>query len=166
MGAPWKDIIAEYERRSEMDQGQTEQAGGKRKRLLLIGIVVGTVACLLALGSIAIYAADGVFGVAVTVEDGKASYSTDGKVWNDGLPPEEIEGEYSITAIEDEDVSAIESAGTIPDGVTNLVVKTEDGKTQFSTDGGKTWRDEAPAGVNVEKDDSVGTVTVSSGSED
>jgi hypothetical protein len=123
----------------------------------------------LALGSLAIYASDGGFGpvesMSVIADEEGARWSDDGgKTWNEGsggLPDslsEELSTTYESAYALDGDqadgkiLTLQGRAGTFGsdnDG-TYLALKVEDdGKPQYSTDGGKTWSYEPPADADV-----------------
>lgn len=131
---------------------------GKKK----MGII--TFGAVLAFGTTTAFAAntvtDGKLGELFKLDNGKASYSTDGgktwnegvpsdsdthysldggKTWNDGLPPAGS-GEQSLIA-----------NGTPPaEGDTNsFMTKNENGVISYSSDGGKTWSNTAPEGFNT-----------------
>ncbi|MDR1713806.1 MAG: glycoside hydrolase [Coriobacteriales bacterium] len=102
-----------------------------------------------------------------TEEDGSSSYSTDdGATWTEGLP----DGAYGFTT-EDGQSFVIVGAGSegadaylgVPDGATaSLAVRTEDGVTYYSSDGGSTWSETPPDDVEVSVG-SDGSVSVRGG---
>lgn len=128
----------------------------------VLALVLGTVTAF-AVGA----ATEETLGELFRLENGKASYSTDGgqtwnegapanggihysldegKTWSDGLSPEGS-GENTLVA-----------SGQIPDGTESsydLAVKEVDGVLQYSTDGGKTWSTDVPSGVEVAEDGSI-----------
>ena len=82
-------------------------------------------------------------------ENGVTSYSTDGgKTWSDSLPDgfEEVKDPSGA--------AGIRSKGTalIGDGIGSMLVRNEDGKMSYSTDGGKTWTEGAPEGATITND--------------
>ncbi|WP_010271992.1 WD40/YVTN/BNR-like repeat-containing protein [Paenibacillus senegalensis] len=93
-------------------------------------------------------------------EDGKTYYSTDGgETWSLEVPEgfkmsNDGEGNHSVFS---EGVTEGPAAGT--EGSIAVEAR-EDGKTYYSTDGGKTWSLEIPEGYEASFDDNEGTVTV------
>ena len=77
-------------------------------------------------------------------EDGRTSYSTDdGQTWTQGTPEGTVvtSGENGETFV---------TAGTPPESDDNaMIAKNENGKMSYSTDGGKTWSENAPEGFDV-----------------
>ncbi|WP_461612554.1 WD40/YVTN/BNR-like repeat-containing protein [Clostridium sp. Marseille-QA1073] len=93
-------------------------------------------------------------GVQVKLEDGVKLYSTDGgQTWSEDAP----EG---LTEFEDEDGKIkIKNANISEDGIgISVQVKLEDGVKLYSTDGGQTWSENAPEGIDVfdEEDGKIG----------
>jgi hypothetical protein len=89
-------------------------------------------------------------GILSKMEDGVRYYSTDGgKTWSQKAP----EG----VTVSDKDGKLTITNGTPPkDGEGNgMLSKMEDGVRYYSTDGGKTWTQNAPKGVKVNEDGSV-----------
>jgi hypothetical protein len=79
------------------------------------------------------------------MENGVRSYSTDGgKTWSQNAPD-------GVTVSEDEN-GKIKIINRFPDKGSqgkSLLVKMENGVRSYSTDGGKTWSEQAPEGVAV-----------------
>ncbi|KPU45855.1 BNR/Asp-box repeat protein [Oxobacter pfennigii] len=121
-------------------------------------------ALVLTLGTTTTLAANaatgGKLGELFKLDNGTASYSTDGgqtwnegtptgsdlrysldggQTWNDGLPPA------------GSDDQSLVAYGTPPaEGDANsLITKNENGVISYSSDGGKTWSSTAPSGFNV-----------------
>lgn len=94
--------------------------------------------------------------IAVKQENGKTLYSTDdGKTWSEKAP------EGYITSSEDGVDTIYTGSGKAPDpntkdipatDVSAIAIKQEDGKTLYSTDGGKTWTEELPEGYALTTD--------------
>jgi photosystem II stability/assembly factor-like uncharacterized protein len=81
-------------------------------------------------------------GVLTKVEDGVRTYSTDGgKTWSEEAPEDSDGGIAS-----GDDSFPTYTRGT-PEGTPDLIIKYENGVKLYSTDGGKTWSQEAPKGV-------------------
>jgi Neuraminidase (sialidase) len=101
-------------------------------------------------------------GILVKVkEDGQAQHSTDGgETWQDGFPEGAAAKTLpSLEALPLQDIELQDGANIVihgelpvmPVGVAgSFAVKTENGVTQYSTDGGKTWSETIPEeyGVN------------------
>lgn len=93
-------------------------------------------------------------GVQVKLEDGVKLYSTDGgQTWSEDAP----EG---LKEFEDEDGKIkIKNANISRDDIgINVKVKLEDGVKLYSTDGGQTWSENAPEGMDIftEEDGKIG----------
>lgn len=93
--------------------------------------------------------ADGELAISVTKsllvknEDGKISHSTDGgQTWLDGAPAD------AAFDADDKLFMTIGSEGTTGIG-TKLAVKNENGVIMYSTDGGATWSDTTPEGMQI-----------------
>ncbi|ATW25150.1 sialidase family protein [Candidatus Formimonas warabiya] len=90
-------------------------------------------------------------GLLSKVENGVRSYSTDGgKTWSEKAPDgvtetETTDGKFTFTNGDpSEDAHGM-----------GLMVKVESGVKLYSTDGGKTWSENAPDGVTIGKDGAV-----------
>jgi hypothetical protein len=85
-------------------------------------------------------------------ENGQMSYSTDdGQTWTQGAP----DGAVVTT---DENGGSLVTMGTPPEGDDNaMMARNENGEMSYSTDGGKTWSENALEGydVNTGEDGSV-----------
>ncbi|AUS97185.1 hypothetical protein CDQ84_13430 [Clostridium thermosuccinogenes] len=103
-----------------------------------------------AIGTGAVFAANSMNTLQVKMENGVRSYSTDdGKTWSTNAP----EG---VTVSEEDGKITITKGIPPKDGDGNgMLIKMEDGVRFFSTDGGKTWSQNAPEGVTVNQDGSV-----------
>ena len=93
-------------------------------------------------------------GVLSKMEDGVRHYSTDGgKTWSqnapEGVTVSDKDGKFTIT-------NGIPPKDGERDGVLS---KMEDGVRHYSTDGGKTWSQNAPEGVTVSDKDGKFTIT-------
>ncbi|MEL7568458.1 MAG: sialidase family protein [Dehalobacterium sp.] len=107
-----------------------------------VGAVVLCGALVAAIGTGAVFAASSMNSLQVKMENGVRSYSTDGgKTWSQNTP----EG----VTVSDQDGKLTISNGTpLKDGEgTGVLCKVENGVTLYSTDGGKTWSEKAPAGA-------------------
>ncbi|BFH69734.1 hypothetical protein J27TS7_55870 [Paenibacillus dendritiformis] len=93
--------------------------------------------------------ADGIKSkVMIKSENGKTLYSTDdGQTWSETAP----EGMPALNKGEKGNV-IIQTKVTSEEGMkNNVMVKLENGKKLFSTDGGQTWSEQAPEGVKIKK---------------
>ena len=89
----------------------------------------------------------------VQMEDGQTRHSTDGgETWIDGVPAGTV-----TKAGFGEGMPHMLDGDAIPKGAIGIAVKNTDGKMQFSTDGGETWTDEAPTGMEVDENGAVAT---------
>ncbi len=107
-----------------------------------VGAVVLCGALITAIGLGTAFAANSMNSLQVKMENGVRSYSTDsGKTWSKNAP----EG----VTVSDQDGKLTVSNGTpLKDGEGKGVLsKVENGVRSYSTDGGKTWSEKAPAGV-------------------
>lgn len=107
-----------------------------------VGAVVLCGALITAIGLGTAFAANSMNSLQVKMENGVKSYSTDsGKTWSKNAP----EG----VTVSDQDGKLTVSNGTpLKDGEGKGVLsKVENGVRSYSTDGGKTWSEKAPAGV-------------------
>lgn len=112
------------------------------------------------------------------IENGVKLYSTDGgNTWSKQAPEgvtEKIDADGKVTITNgtppevgasftkgDDGTKATYTRG-IPDGVPDLMIKIENGVKLYSTDGGKTWSEQAPEGV-TETAGEDGKVTTSYG---
>ena len=86
--------------------------------------------------------------VMVKEENGTKLYSTDdGQTWSETAP----EGLPALNKGEKGNV-IIQNKVTSEEGMkSNVMVKQENGKKLFSTDGGQTWSEQAPEGVKIKK---------------
>lgn len=125
------------------------------KKKVAAAVVCGALA--LTLGTGAVFAANSTNTrekLLAKVENGVSSYSTDdGQTWSKNAP----EGIMEKT---NEDGTMTSSVGDIPpkDGSDkSLMVQNKNGEIRYSTDGGNTWSEKAPEGVqsSVNKDESV-----------
>ncbi|WCF06609.1 glycoside hydrolase [Paenibacillus thiaminolyticus] len=84
----------------------------------------------------------------VKEENGTTLYSTDdGQTWSETAP----EGLPALNKGEKGNV-IIQNKVTSEEGMkSNVMVKLENGKKLFSTDGGQTWSEQAPEGVKIKK---------------
>lgn len=88
-------------------------------------------------------------------ENGVRTYSTDdGKTWNQGVPEgfqENINKDGNVTS----------TVGIPPKDGASLMVQDKNGAISYSTDGGKTWSENAPEGVasTVNEDGSVSVMS-------
>ncbi len=103
-----------------------------------------------ALGVGTVYATNSINTLQVKMENGVRSYSTDGgETWSkdapDGVVVSEEDGKVTIT----KGVPSEVGKGN------GMMIKMEDGVRYYSTDGGKTWTQNAPEGVIVNEDGSV-----------
>lgn len=130
-----------------------------------------------ALGTTSTFAANTISSLH-KIENGVKLYSTDGgKTWSKQAPEgvtEKIDADGKVTITNgtppevgasftkgDDGTKATYTRG-IPDGVPDLMIKIEKGVKLYSTDGGKTWSDQAPEGV-TETVGEDGKVTTSYG---
>lgn len=97
-------------------------------------------------------------GVLSKVENGVTLYSTDGgKTWSEKAP---AGAEESSTIGPDGEITNTIGVPSENANATSLQIKEENGVRSYSTDGGKTWSQNAPAGVTADSD---GKVTYSNG---
>ncbi len=129
---------------------------GKRK----ITVLSLTGAMLLATGGTVAFAAsqqsfDKTGSIDVRQEDGRTLYSTDeGKSWSETVPEgltASDDGTSSSVFIGQGDAPAVPESGTLSE-TSSVSIKEENGKTLYSTDGGKTWSDEVPEGFSYTTD--------------
>ena len=116
--------------------------------IVLSTVLLGT----LAVGTA--YAASSMNPLQVKTENGVQRYSTDGgKTWSqnapEGVTVSDKDGKFTIT-------NGIPPKDGEGDGVLS---KMEDGVRHYSTDGGKTWSQNAPEGVTVSDKDGKFTIT-------
>jgi len=153
--------------------------GKKMGALLACGALVA------AIGVGSASAAATIQSLQVKIDNGVKYYSTDGgKTWSKqapegvtetidtdgkvtilkGTPPRKGEGGGSSTKAEkgDENKAIHTHTRGLSDGATSLMIKIENGVKLYSTDGGKTWSEQAPEGV-TEKVGEDGKVTTSYG---
>ncbi len=114
------------------------------------GAIVLCGALVAALGVGTVYAASSMNSLQVKMENGVRSYSRDGgKSWSqdapDGVVVSDKDGKLTIT-------NGIPSKDDEGNG---MLSKMEDGIRYYSTDGGKSWSQNAPKGVTVNEDGSV-----------
>ncbi|KLU63336.1 hypothetical protein CEB3_c03160 [Peptococcaceae bacterium CEB3] len=127
----------------------------KAGAILLSGVLIT------ALGTGAAYAANatnaGQSLMAKVQKNGVASYSTDGgQTWSQNAPA-------GVTKTIGPDGQVTLTNGNKPQGHGEghgLLARVQDGVTTYSTDGGNTWSQNAPAGVTTGPD---GHVTISNG---
>jgi len=114
------------------------------------GAIVLCTVLVAALGVGTVFAANSINTLQVKVENGVRSYSTDGgKNWSQDAP----EG---VTVSEEDGKITITNGVPPKDGEGGgMLIKVEDGIRYFSTDGGRTWSQNAPEGVTVNEDGSV-----------
>lgn len=115
-----------------------------------VAIVLCT-ALVVALSVGAVYAANPMNFLQVKTENGVRIYSTDnGKTWSQDAPD-------GVTVSEKDGILTITN-GVFPKGGgegAGMLIKTEDGIRYYSTDGGRTWSQNAPEGVTINEDGSV-----------
>ncbi len=109
---------------------------------LVCGILVSAV------GAGAVFA-NPITSLLVKMENGVRNYSTDGgKTWSEQVPQGVTVGEDGNGKVK------ITHRLPLKDGQRkNLLVKMENGVRSYSTDGGKTWSEQAPEGVRVSEDE-------------
>ena len=115
-----------------------------------VGAIILCTALVAALGAGTVFAASSVSSLQVKMENGVRSYSMDGgKTWTQNAP--------NGVVVSDEDGKLTITNGVPPkDGEGNgMLSKMVDGVRYYSTDGGKTWTQNAPNGVTVNEDGSV-----------
>jgi len=115
-----------------------------------IGANVLCIALIAVLGAGTVFAAGSMNALMVKTVNGIRSYSTDdGKTWSqdapDGVTVSEEDGKLTITR----------GIPTKAGKGSGMLIKVEDGVRYYSTDGGKTWSQNPPKGVTVNKDGSV-----------
>lgn len=121
--------------------------------------IVLAAALVLSLSTLTAFAASNLESLQVAIDSNGDRYSTDGgQTWSAEVPDGATvsaggNGDHSIFigtppdgAIDD--VNAAVNAAT--GAVANVAVKQEDGKFLYSTDGGQTWSENAPAGVTID----------------
>lgn len=120
------------------------------------GAVVLSTALVTALGVSTVFAANSINFLQVKMENGVKSYSTDnGKTWSQDAP-------YGMTVNDEEGKLTISNGDPSKLGEgKGILTKMEDGIRYYSTDGGKTWSQDAPYGVTAR--DENGKITISNG---
>ena len=121
----------------------------KTAKTKAVAITLGT-ALVTSLGAVTGFAANSMNTLQIKEENGVRSYSTDdGKTWTHTAP--------KGATIKDEDGKITITNGAPPeDGKGNqMLIKVEGGIKYYSTDGGKSWSQNAPKGVTVNNDGSV-----------
>ncbi len=119
---------------------------------------------VLTLGTTTAFAANaatgGKLGELFKLENGKASYSSDGgQTWNEGTP-EDSDLHYSFDGGEtwkdgippagsDEQSLVVHGAPPVEGESNGLITRNENGVISYSEDGGKTWSTTAPDGYNA-----------------
>ena len=107
-----------------------------------VGAVVLCGALVAAIGAGTAFASNSITSLQVKMENGVRTYSTDGgKTWSKNVP--------DGVAVNDKDGKLTISNGTPPkDGEgKGILCKVENGVSSYSTDGGKTWSENAPDGA-------------------
>lgn len=107
-------------------------------------ILCGTLVTLIFAGTV--FASNSINSLQVKMENGVRSYSTDdGKTWSKDAP--------DGVAVSDKDGMLTISSGIPPkDGEgQGILSKVENGVRTYSTDGGKTWSKDVPAGAEESK---------------
>lgn len=107
-----------------------------------VGAVVLCGTLVAAIGTGTVFAANSLNTLQVKMENGVRSYSTDdGKTWSKNAPDGVV--------VNDKDGMLTISNGIPPkDGEwQGILSKVENGVRTYSTDGGKTWSEKAPAGA-------------------
>lgn len=100
-------------------------------------------------------------GILVRDMNGEMSHSTDGgKTWSSGAP----EGAKITKNGDGTDMVSVGTHtvhdGDLPKNGTGLAVRNLNGKMTYSTDGGKTWSEKAPAGFTASTSADGGKVSV------
>ncbi len=123
--------------------------------------IVLAAALALSLSTLTALAASNLESLQVAIDGNGARYSTDGgQTWSDKVPDGATvstggNGEHSIFigtppdgAVGDVNAAVTAAIGAVANA--NVAVKQEDGKFLYSTDGGHTWSENAPAGVTID----------------
>ncbi|BDR57988.1 hypothetical protein [Xylocopilactobacillus apicola] len=116
-------------------------------------IVILTIsAAMLSVGGVTVFAATGFNDLKGTISDrGEMKYSTDnGKNWSTKAPAgtkvtKDQSGVTSISTGNAGEAPKPDDSAEVKDE-SSIGVKTEDGKTMYSVDGGKTWSESIPKG--------------------
>lgn len=107
-----------------------------------VGAVVLCGVLFAAIGAGAAFAANSMNSLQVKMENGVRSYSTDGgRTWSENAPD-------GVTVSEKDGKVTITNGVPPEDGIgQGLLSKVENGVRTYSTDGGKTWSKNPPAGA-------------------
>jgi hypothetical protein len=107
-----------------------------------VGAVVLCGTLVAAIGTGTVFAANSLNTLQVKMENGVRSYSTDdGKTWSKNAPD-------GVTVNDKDGMLTISNGIPYKDGEgQGILSKVENGVRTYSTDGGKTWSEKAPAGA-------------------